>query len=166
MVKDVQLGRCLNCRGEVAVPNSFADGDTLQCGVCGMSLKVQRVGGLRLPIADVAPLREEARALQTRLAGLESDLARARASFGIGANGLGLGVLYVVVQVALEEQDLSQALLLKAAAIAALSGIGLELANFFFLAKRRELGRLGADVGQAQKDLRQVQTKIRESLRR
>ncbi len=57
--KDVTPGRCLNCRSEVMVPNSFADGDTLQCGTCRMGLKIHRGGGgLKLVIADVGPLRD------------------------------------------------------------------------------------------------------------
>lgn len=163
---DVTPGRCVNCRGEVMVPNTFADGDTIQCGVCGTSLKIQRAGGLRLPIADVSPLRDEVKLLQQRLAGLEAELAKARASFGIGANGLGLGVLYVITQVAIDEEPITRTMLVSALAIAVLTGVGLELANLLFLAKRREMGRLSGEIAQAQKDLKQVQNKIRESLRR
>lgn len=165
--KDVTPGRCVNCRAEVMVPNTFADGDTTQCGVCGTSLKVQRSGGaLRLPIADVAPLRDEIKSIQLRLRGLEADMARARASFGIGANGLGLGVIYVVYQVALNDQELSRGLLWGAAAVALVGGILLELANLFFLAKRREMSRLSGEIAEAQQEIQRIQTKIRESLRR
>ncbi len=103
---------------------------------------------------------------QQRIAGLESDLARARASIGIGANGFGLGVVYLVAQVMLEDQSLSRALFVNAAAIAVISGIALELANFFFLAKRREMSRLSAEIAEAQKEVNQIQQKIRDSLRR
>ena len=165
--KDVTPGRCLNCRSEVMVPNSFADGDTLQCGTCRMGLKIHRGGGgLKLVIADVGPLRDEMKSTQQRITGLESDLARARASIGIGANGFGLGVIYLVAQVMLEDQSLSRALFVNAAAIAVISGIALELANFFFLAKRREMSRLSAEIAEAQKEVNQIQQKIRESLRR
>jgi hypothetical protein len=164
--KGVTSGRCLNCRAPVAVRDAFADGDTIRCGVCGMSLKVQRAGGLRLPIADVAPLRDEIKSIQQRLRGLESDRARARASFGIGANGLGLGVLYVVYQVGLKEEQFSRALFWEAAAAVLLTGVALELANFLFLAKRQQLSRLSADIAQAHADVGQLQDKIRESLPR
>src|SRR5262245_14111248 len=167
--KDVTPGRCLSCRSEVMVPNHFADGDIMQCGVCRMSLKIQRTsasGALRLVIADVGPLRDEMKAIEQRVAGLDSDLRRARASLGIGATGFGLGVLYVSVQVMVEDRDLSRGLLLTAAAIGVVSGIGLELANFFFLAKRREMSRLSAEIAEATSEIRQIQSKIRESIRK
>jgi hypothetical protein len=167
MAKDSTPGRCLNCRSEVQVPNSFAEGDTLVCGTCGMSLKVLRSGAaVRLPIADVAPLRDEIRAAQQRLALLEHELQRARASFGIGANGLGLGLLYAVVKVAIEEQPLTRHLLLMAVAIAVVTGVALEAANTLFLAKRREITRLSGEVARLQAEIKQIQQKIRDSLRR
>jgi polyhydroxyalkanoate synthesis regulator phasin len=162
--RDTQTARCLNCRGEVQVPNTFADGDTIECGTCGVSLKVQRAGGgLRLVIADVTPLRDEMRSTQQRIRALESDLSRARASFGIGANGLGLGLLYVIAQVGLEEKQISAELIRTAVAVAAASGIGLELANYLFLAKRREMSRLSGEIAQLQSEVNQIQSKIRES---
>ncbi|MGE0455403.1 MAG: hypothetical protein AB7O37_15135 [Vicinamibacteria bacterium] len=166
MAKDTLPGRCLNCKSEVQVPNTFAEGEIIQCGSCRLSLKILRRGALRLVIADVGPLRDELRFAQQRVAGLESELARARASFGIGANGLGLGVLYIVAQVALEEQELTRGLIGTAVAIALASGVALELANYLFLAKRREMARLSADIETLQGDVRQMQAKIRESLRR
>jgi hypothetical protein len=150
------------------VPNNFADGDVMQCAVCRMSLKITHTtaGLLRLVIADVGPLRDEMKSIEQRVAGLELDLRRARASLGIGANGFGLGVLYVIAQVMAEDKDLSRGLLLNAAAIAVVSGIGLELANFFFLAKRREMSRLSGEIDEATSEIRQLQSKIRESLSR
>ncbi len=165
--KDVTPGRCLSCRSEVMVPNHFADGDIMQCAVCRMSLKIVRssaAGTVRLVIADVTPLRDEMTSIELRVSGLESDLRRARASLGIGANGFGLGVLYVIAQVMLEDAALSRGLLLIAIAIAC--GIGLELANFFFLAKRREMSRLSAEIDEANSEIRQLQAKIRESVRK
>lgn len=166
MAKDTLPGRCLNCKAEVQVPNLFADGEIIQCASCRMSLRIVRKGALRLVIADVSPLRDEVRFAQQRVAGLESELARARASFGIGANGLGLGVLYIVAQVALEEQELTTGLIGTAVAIALVSGAALELANYLFLAKRREMARLSADIQTLQGDIRLIQAKIRESLKR
>lgn len=166
--KDVTPGKCLNCRSEVMVPNTFADGDTLQCGVCGMGLKIHRTGGggLKLVISDVGPLRDEMKAIQQRIVGLESDLARARASFGIGVNGLGVGLVYLLSQVMLEDKNISRELIVNAVLIAIISGIGLELANFFFLAKRREMSRLSAEIAEGTKEINSIQQKIRESLRR
>jgi len=166
--KDVTPGKCLNCRSEVMVPNTFADGDTMQCGVCGMGLKIHRNpgGAPKLVISDVSPLRDEMKAIQQRMVGLESDLARARASFGIGVNGFGIGVLYVVAQVMLEDKNLSRELMINAGLIGVISGIGLELVNFFFLAKRREMSRLGGEIAEGQKEINSIQQKIRESLRK
>jgi hypothetical protein len=148
------------------VPETFADGDNLQCKTCGVGLRVIRRGALRLVIADVEPLRHELRAAQQRISSAEKDLARARASLGIGANGLGLGVLYVVAKVALEEQPLSRELILSAVAIAIVTGILLELANFLFLAKRREMARLSAEISEMEKDSQDLQRRIRESVKR
>jgi hypothetical protein len=166
--KDVTPGKCLNCRSEVLVPNTFADGDTLQCGVCGMGLKIHRTGGggLKLVISDVGPLRDEMKAIQQRISALESDLARARASFGIGVNGLGVGLVYLLSQVMLEDKNISRELIVNAVLIAIISGIGLELANFFFLAKRREMARLSGEIAEGTKEINSMQQKIRESLRR
>jgi hypothetical protein len=165
--KDATPGRCVNCRAEVMVPNTFADGDTMQCSVCRVSLKVTRgSGGLRLPIADVGPLRDEIKSIQSRVHSLEADHARARASFGIGANGFGIGVVWVVFQVALKNQNLSQGLFTEALGIGLVSGILLELANFMFLAKRREMSRLTEEISGAQSEIRQLQTKIRESVKK
>src|SRR5262249_8134552 len=122
--------------------------------------------GLRLPIADVGPLRDEIKSIQSRIVSLESDLARARASFGIGANGFGIAVAYVVFQVAINNQILSRALFIQAAAVGILSGVVLELANFLFLAKRREMSRLGDEIKAAQSDILQIQSKIRESVKK
>jgi hypothetical protein len=166
--KDVTPGKCLNCRSEVLVPNTFSDGDTLQCGVCGMGLKVHKSGGggVKLVISDVGPLRDEMKSTQQRVAALESDLGRARASFGIGVNGLGIGLIYVLAQVMLEGQNISRALILNAATIAVVSGIALELANFFFLAKRREMSRISGEIAEATREINSIQMKIRESLRK
>jgi hypothetical protein len=46
------------------------------------------------------------------------------------------------------------------------TGIGLELANFFFLAKRREMARLSKEIGDATREINSIQQKIRDSLRK
>jgi hypothetical protein len=166
MAKDVTPGRCLNCKAEVQVPNLFADGDTVQCAVCRMSLKILRKPALRLIIADVGPLRDEMRFAQQRIGTLEHELARAHASFGIGANGLGLGLLYVIAQIGLEDQVISRELIMEAAGVALVTGILLELANYLFLAKRREMSRISGDIAELQKSVKELQRKIRESAKR
>jgi hypothetical protein len=165
MAFDTTPGKCLNCRAEVQVPNTFAEGEMTECGVCGISLKILRPGGgLRLVIADLTPFRDEVRAKQKQIKELEGDLAKARASFGIGANGFGLGVMYVIAQVGLEEKPLTSGLIWIGVAIALVTGIGLEVSNLLFLAKRREMTRLDEEIAQAQADLKEVQRKIKDSL--
>jgi hypothetical protein len=165
MAFDSRPGKCLSCRAEVQVPNTFADGEMIDCGTCGISLKILRPGGgLRLVIADLTPLRDEVRAKQHQIKDLEHDLAKAQASIGIGANGLGLGVMYVIAQVGLEEKPLTGWLIGIGVAIALVTGIGLEVANLLFLAKRREMTRLSEETAQAKAELRESQRKIKESL--
>lgn len=165
MAFDSRPGKCLNCRAEVQVPNTFAEGEQVDCQVCGLALKILRPGGgLRLVIADLTPFRDEVRAKQQQISDLEAELGRAKASFGIGANGFGLGVMYVVAKVGLEEQELSAELVGFGVAIALVSGALLELANLLFLAKRREMTRLGEEITQAQAELREAQRKIKESI--
>ena len=133
-----QKGRCVHCRTDVSVPDSYADGDHIKCGACGTQHRVLRTGPqVRLVISDVGPLREELRAHQQRIARLENELGAARGSFGIGVNGFGLGIIYLLVQVAWEQQDLTQPLVINAVLIGLGTGILLELANFLFLSKRK-----------------------------
>jgi hypothetical protein len=75
-------------------------------------------------------------------------------------------VLYVIAQVMLEDKNVSRELLFTAAAIAIVSGVALELANFFFLAKRREMSRISKEIGEATREINSIQHKIRESLRK
>jgi hypothetical protein len=163
---DSRPGKCLNCKGQVDVPNTFEDGEVFDCGLCGTALKIIRKGGLRLVINDLTPLKEELRGYQGRIHELQRELTKARASFGIGANGLGLGVLYVVAQVALEEKPLDSALIGMGVAISLITGALLELANLLFLAKRREMTRIGEEITQVQAEMAETQRKIKDSLRR
>jgi hypothetical protein len=165
MAFDSRPGKCLSCRAEVQVPNTFAEGEQVDCQVCGIALKILRPGGgLRLVIADLTPFRDEVRAKQAQIVELEHELARARASFGIGANGLGLGVMYVLAQVGLEEKPLTPDLIGMGVAIALVTGAALEIANLLFLAKRREMTRLGEEIVQTQAELKEAQRKIKESI--
>ena len=158
--------RCPICRASVLVEARDTHGDQIHCDNCKNAFRVvRREGAVRLVIADAGPLRDEMRAIQQRIAGLEGDLRTARASLGIGANGFGLGVLYVVVKVALEEQPLTTALIGTAAAIALVTGILLELANFCFLAKRQAMSRLSVEIAEAQQQARHLRQTIREATR-
>ena len=102
--------RCVNCRTDIDVPASYTDGDHIKCGACGMQHRVQRTNGmLRLVVADVAPLREALRTNEQRLERLANELHAARGSFGIGANGMGVGVIYLLIKVAWDDLLLSRA---------------------------------------------------------
>lgn len=157
--------RCVHCRYEVLVPESYAHGDHIKCGSCGTQHKVSRGEVLRLVIADVAPLREMLQENRTRVESLEAELRDARASFGIGANGLALGVIYVIYQLGLKDEPMSQGLIWQAVAVAVVSGVLLELANYFFLAKRQKITRLTGEIGVLRSEGLQLQQKIREASR-
>lgn len=158
--------RCLNCRSDVSVPDSYADGSQIDCGNCAGHLRIIRTGGLRLVIADLAPFREMLKERKLLVAETTRDLQKARASWGIGVNGLGVGVLYVVARVALEERELNQGLLIEAVVISILVGIILEVANALFLAKRQAVSRLTQQLSEALADQKDIERKIRESSRR
>jgi DNA-directed RNA polymerase subunit RPC12/RpoP len=163
MTSGTQKARCIHCRAEVAVPDSYAHGDHIKCGSCGTKHKVSRGDTLRIVLADVGPLRE-ALADNIRLVErLEDEIQGARRSLGIGVNGLGIGVLYAIVQIGLNERPISRELGWEAIGIAVLVGIGLELANHLFLAKRQRIQRLSADLKEARNAGRHLQKVIREA---
>jgi hypothetical protein len=159
----VQKARCIHCRTDISVPDSYAHGDHIKCGTCGTQHKVQRGDVLRLVIADVAPLKDALRDNQQRVVSLESDLRAARASYGIGANGLGVAVAWVVYEVALKEAQITTGLLWKAAAIGVASGVFLEVCNYLFLAKRQAMTRISDEIADLKAEGRQLQQKIREA---
>ena len=163
MSSGVHKVRCVYCRTDVSVPDSYAHGDHIKCGTCGTRHKVQRGDVLRLVIADVAPLKEALSANEQLIERLEDELRGARRSVGIGANGIGLAVAYLVWQVALNEQPFSAELAWEGVLVAAVSGVILELLNFLFLAKRKAMTRLTAELEEARADGRQLQQKIRDS---
>jgi tetrahydromethanopterin S-methyltransferase subunit F len=159
----VPSGRCVNCRLEIAVPDTYAHGDHVKCGSCGTRHKVQRGEGVRLVLADVAPLKDAVRANEQLIARLEEDLHGVRSSFGIGANGIIVGVLYAGWLVAFKQQMLGIDLLQSALLVAAGTAVALEAANFLFLSKRRRISRLAAEIDEAQEEGRRLQQKIREA---
>lgn len=158
--------RCANCRSEVSVSDSYADGAQINCGSCSVRLRIVRAEGLRLVMADPMALQETLRQLRMDIARANRELQAARASWGIGVNGLGIGVLYVVAKVALEQRPLNQGLLLEALAVSVGVGVLLEVANYLFLAKRQAISSLTEQLRLATAEQRDLERKIRESSRR
>jgi hypothetical protein len=153
----------VHCRSEIVVPESYAHGDHIKCGACGTQHKVSRGEVLRLVIADVSPIREALHENQRLLERLEDELRGARRSVGIGFNGLGFGIVYLLWQVALQDQPWSTDLLVRSAFVALGTGVGLELMNWLFLAKRQKIARLSAEIKDAREDGRELQKTIREA---
>ena len=163
---NVLTARCASCRFDVPVPDSYAEGAQIACGRCSVQLRIVRQGGLRLVIADPLALRESLRQLKLDIAQTNRELQAARASWGIGVNGLGIGVLYVVAKVGLEERRLDQGLILEAVVLSVLVGVVLELVNTLFLAKRQAISRLTEQLRLATAEQKELERKIRESSRR
>jgi hypothetical protein len=161
----VAKGRCLNCRSEVAVPDTYAHGDHIKCGACGTRHKVLRGDVLRLVLADVGPLRDALHANQQLVGRLQDELRGARASFGIGANGVGIGVAFLIWEIAFKQRTIELGLIWEAVGVAVLSGLALELANFLFLAKRRRIARLSEEIEEAREEGRRIDQKIRDASR-
>jgi len=158
--------RCPSCHGLVPVEDRDAQGDQIICRNCNTGLKVvRRGGGIRLVFADLGPLRDELRECQQQINNLEAELARARASFGIGSLGIGLGVIYVLARVALENEAVTQELIRNGVLIAIGVGVLLELANYLFLAKRSAMTRLSRETADARKEARRLKQLIREAQR-
>ena len=157
--------RCAHCRTDIVVPPTYAHGDHIKCGTCGTKHKVSRTDVLRLVIADVQPLREALADNKRMVERLEDELRGARRSIGLGANGIGIGVLYAVWQVALKEHPLNTSLLWSAVLIALASGVALELGNYLFLAKRQRIRRLSTEIEEARANGRQLEKQIREASR-
>jgi hypothetical protein len=130
-----------------------------------MRHKVSRGDVLRLVIADVGPLRDALLHNKTLTERLETELRHARGSFGVGINGLGIGLIYAIWQIVSADRTIETALATEAAGVAVLSGVLLEAANFFFLAKRQRLRRLGEEIDEARAEGRALQQKIRDASR-
>jgi hypothetical protein len=160
-----ERARCVHCRTDIVVPGSYAHGDHIKCGTCATKHKVVRGEVTRLVIADVAPLKEALFDNRRTVERLEDEIRGARRSFGIGVNGVGIGVAYAVYQVALNEQPLNQSLLLSSIGVALLTGIALETVNYLFLAKRQKIRRLSAELDEARANGRQLEKQIREASR-
>lgn len=157
--------RCVSCREEIAVGDRYAHGDHIKCGVCGTKHKVVRGDRLRLVIADVGPLRDTLAQNERLIERLEAELAHARASFGIGANGIGIGVIYALYQLGINQAPLSKSLLWTTVAVAIFAGGLLELANWSFLAKRNAMIRITGELEEARTEGQKLRTQIREANR-
>lgn len=160
-----QKARCVHCREEVSVPDHYAHGDHVKCGSCGTKHKVVRADRLRLVLADVGPLRDALGLNQQLVSRLEAELAHARASFGIGVNGIGIGLIFALYQVGMKGAPLSTGLLVNAVGIAIVSGLLLEAANWSFLAKRSAITRLSRELEEAHTEGNRIRQQIRESTR-
>jgi hypothetical protein len=158
--------RCVHCRADISVPDSYAHGDHIKCGECGTQHRVQRGEVLRLVLADVAPLQEAVRENELRISNLESDLKRAVNSFGVGVNGLFFGAAYLAWQILLRGELFSTPLAITALSIAAASGALLELANWLFFSKRRAITRITGEIEQIRSEARLLQQRIREASRK
>ena len=138
----------------------------MKCATCGTRHKVVRTGeAVRLVLADIGPLKEALHGYEVQLSRLEAELRHARASYGIGVNGIGLGVAYAIWQVGFKDRQIGMGLLWEVIMVAVLSGVLLELANYFFLAKRKAMSRLAAEIEEVEAEARAVQQKIREASR-
>jgi hypothetical protein len=160
-----QKARCVHCREEVSVPDRYAHGDHVKCGTCGTKHKVVRADRLRLVLADVSPLRDALAQNQQLVTRLEAELAHARASFGIGVNGIGLGLVYALYQVGMKGAPLSMGLLMNAVGIAIVSGLLLEAANWSFLAKRNAITRVSRELEEARAEGQRIRQQMREATR-
>ena len=157
--------RCVDCREAITVPDQYAHGDHIACGTCGTKHKVVRGDRVRLVLADVAPVREALAQNQHATDRIKADLAQARASLGIGANGIGIGVIFVLYQVGWKGEALGMSLLWNAIGIAIVSGLLLEAANWAFLAKRSAMTRLSVELDEAQDEAKRLRQKIRDATR-
>jgi hypothetical protein len=164
-VSETLKARCVYCRSEIAVPDSYAHGDHIMCGSCRTKHKVVRGDILRLVLADVSPLQEALRTNELHLDRVEAELAHARGSLGIGANGFGLGVIYLLWQVTYGGETWTRSLIWSAVGVAVGSGILLELMNYLFLAKRRAISRLSLEIETARAESARLKQKIREATR-
>lgn len=157
---------CAHCRTGVQVPDSYAHGDHIRCGVCGTSSRVQRGEQLRLVLADPTPLKDALRDAEQRLERLEDELTGARGRLGVGAHGLSFGVVYLLYATLLERTTISITLLLKAFGIVVFFAVALEAFNYFFFAKRQRIERISEEIGEIQSEVVELRHKLREAIRR
>jgi len=157
--------RCVECHSDVAVPDSYAQGDHIRCGTCGTGHKVVRGEVLRLVLADAGPLKAALRDNEARLEGLEDELAGARGRIGMGAHGLYVGVFYVGIQVMLNDHPWTAGLIFTGLGLALLCAIIIEVLNFLFLSKRARIDQLTAEIEDVREAGRELRQKLRDATR-
>jgi hypothetical protein len=158
-------GRCVHCKVEITVPDHYAHGDHIKCGGCGTKHKVVRADRVRLVLADPGPLRDALAQNEQLTNRLEAELAHARGSFGIGANGFGIALIYALYQVGMRGEPIGKGLVVEVVAVALLSGLVLELANWAFLAKRQRITVLTRELEDARADATRLRSILREATR-
>jgi hypothetical protein len=149
----------------MSVAAHYAHGDHIKCGVCGTKHKVVRGDRLRLVIADVGPLRDSLAQNERLVERLEAELAHARASLGIGANGIGVGLIYALYQVGMNGAPIDKGLLWSSLGVALVTGLAFEAANWSFLAKRSAMMRIGRELDEARAEGQRLRQQIREATR-
>jgi hypothetical protein len=157
--------RCVHCKVEVSVPDHYAHGDHIKCGGCGTKHKVVRGERLRLVLADVGPVRDSLAQNEQLTNRLEAELAHARGSFGIGANGFGIALIYALYQVGMRGEPIGKGLVVEVVAVAVLSGLVLELTNWAFLAKRHRITVLTRELEEARAEATRLRSILREATR-
>jgi predicted RNA-binding Zn-ribbon protein involved in translation (DUF1610 family) len=157
--------QCVSCRENVAVPEQYAHGDYITCGACGTKHKVARGEKVRLVIADVTPLRDSLAQNDRTQARLKSDRSRVERSFGIGVNGIVIGVGFVLYQVLLKGAPVNGNLIGNAIGVAVVCGLLLEAVNWAFLGKRQRITRLSEELDELEVEARVLRQKIRDASR-
>jgi hypothetical protein len=157
--------QCVSCRENVAVPEQYAHGDYITCGACGTKHKVARGEKVRLVIADATPLRDSLAQNERTQARLESERSRVARSFGIGVNGIVIGLAFALYQIMLKGEPLSGNLIGNAIGVAVVCGLLLEAANWAFLGKRQRVTRLSEEMDELEAEARALRQKIRDASR-
>lgn len=157
------MARCVYCREEVQVSDRYAHGDHIKCGKCGTKHKVVRGERLRLVLADAGPLREALAQNDTLVARLETELTRTRYSFGLGANGILVGLVYAGYQVFANRAPIDASLLWQAGGLALVCALLLEIASWGFLAKRSRITRLTRELEDARVEGGRIRTLLRDA---
>ncbi len=155
--------RCVYCREEVQVFDRYAHGDHIKCGKCGTKHKVVRGERLRLVLADVGPLRESLSQNEALVARLEEELSRTRYSFGLGANGILIGVAYAAYQVFARGAHIDSSLAWQTALLVLVCAVLLEAANWGFLGKRSRLTRLTRELEDARVEGGRIRNLLRDA---
>jgi hypothetical protein len=160
----VVKARCVHCREDVPIDGRYAHGDHIKCGACGTKHKVVRGDRLRLVLADAAPVREALTQNEQLILRLQQDLVRARRSFGLGANGILVGVAFAAWRL-WRGAPIDADLLTGAALVALGAAVLIEAANWSFLGKRLRIARLSREIAEAEAESGRLRGLVREANR-